>query len=275
MAAQPNKIGVFDSGIGGLSVLREIHRLLPSCPTVFVADQAHLPYGPRPVGQIRLYVQAVTRFLIDQGCAVIVLACNTASAAALYFLRDQFPGLPIVGMEPAVKPAAERSRSGVIGVLSTQATADGELYRRVRERHAAGTQVITVVAPELVRIAEEQSQYTPASQAIIADYLRPLIQAQADEIVLACTHFPFIAEAIQQQVGPDAHLIDPAPAVARQVARVWPPGLQPSSEPSQYFTTASPDELQSMLHRLLGIAAPVHALSWSAGDTTLVATPLP
>ncbi len=274
MAPQP-KIGVFDSGIGGLSVLREIHRLLPNHPTVFVADQAHLPYGPRPVDQIRQYVQAVTHFLIGQGCAVIVLACNTASAAALYFLRDQFPGLPIVGMEPAVKPAAERSRSGVIGVLSTQATANGELYRRVRERHAAGTQVITVVAPELVRIAEEQSQHTPASQSIIADYLRPFIQAQADEVVLACTHFPFIARAVQDQLGPDVHLVDPAPAVARQVARVWPADLHPAPEPACCFTTASPQALYAMLRRLLGITFPVYALSWSADETTLVTPPSP
>ena len=121
-------------GVGGLSVLREIHRLLPEIPTLYYADQAHIPYGPRSADEIREYVKAITEFLIGQGAGVIVIACHAASAASLQPLRQQYPDVPFVGMEPAVKPAAEATRSGVVGVLTTQATADGALYRRVLAR---------------------------------------------------------------------------------------------------------------------------------------------
>ncbi|MCC6802512.1 MAG: aspartate/glutamate racemase family protein, partial [Anaerolineae bacterium] len=143
-------MGVLDSGVGGLSVLREIHRLLPGVPTFYFADQAHIPYGPRSADEIRGYVESIADFLIGQGAAVIVMACHSASAASLTDLRARNPHIPIVGMEPAVKPAAEATRSGVIGVLTTQATANGALYKRVVARFAANVRVITQVAPELV-----------------------------------------------------------------------------------------------------------------------------
>jgi glutamate racemase len=257
------KIGVLDSGIGGLSVLREIHRLLPDYPTVYVGDQIHLPYGPRPESEVRVFVEGITRFLLAQGAVVIVLACNSASAASLHHVRDQFPDIPFVGMEPAVKPAAESTHSGVVGVLATNATANGQLYHNTIHRHAGNVRVITQIAPELVRIAEEQSQHTPESQTIIRDYLQPMLDDGADEIVLACTHFPFLMDAIQTVAGPDVHLIDPSPAVARQVTRVWPQGTAVQHTPNQYFTTGLPGSFQAMLETLIGVKADVSQVSWS------------
>ncbi|MBL8120269.1 MAG: glutamate racemase [Anaerolineae bacterium] len=263
------KIGVLDSGIGGLSVLREIQRLLPAHPTVFVADQQHLPYGPRSTPEIQQFSEGITRFLIEQGAAVVVMACNTASAASLFYLREVFPTLPIVGMEPALKPALAESQSGVVGVLSTQATAEGVLYRRLLERYAEGKQVITQVAPELVRIAEAQSQHTPESRAIIRGYVEPIVAAGADAIVLACTHFPFVADAIQDVVGAGVRLIDPSVAVARQTARVWPVDVEPGRDTPAYYTTGDTSLFQTRLKALTGIGATAAGLTWSADERVL------
>lgn len=257
MTASTPYIGVLDSGIGGLSVLRQIHRLLPNHPTLYIADQSHLPYGPRPAAETRGYVTAITRFLLERGAAVIVLACNAASAASLYDLREKYPNVPFVGMEPAVKPAAAATRTGVIGVLTTRTTANGALYQRTLERHAGRARVLTQIAPELVMIAESGSADTPENRDIIRRYIEPLVEAGADQIVLACTHFPFLSETIQDIAGPGVELVDPAPAVARQVARVWPDGLTPTPAPNEYFTSGSPALFQTMLKRLTGVEAPV------------------
>ncbi len=254
--ALPPKIGVFDSGIGGLSVLREIHRLLPNHPTLYIADQANLPYGPRPVSEIQSFSDHITQFLIAQGAAVIVIACNTASAASLEFLRAKYPDTPFVGMEPAIKPALEASKTGIVGMLSTRATAEGKLYQRLLERYAEDKHVITRIAPDLVRIAEEQSQYTPVSRAIISDYVRPIVEAGADQIVLACTHFPFIADAIQDIVGQGVQLVDPSPAVARQTARLWPAGLTLEPADNAYYTSGDVSGFERTIKTLIGVDTP-------------------
>ncbi len=147
-------IGIFDSGVGGLSVLREIHRQYPQENLIFVAGQKHVPYGPRPLEQVRAFSEAISQFLLDQGAKLMVAACNTASAAALYDLRAAFPETPFVGMEPAVKPAAEQTRSGVVGVLATPATFQGELYASVVERFANGVIVLQDTCPGLVQQIE-------------------------------------------------------------------------------------------------------------------------
>lgn len=267
-------VGVLDSGVGGLSVLREIQRLLPHNPTLYYADQAHLPYGPRSAGEIYGFVEAITRFLIEQGAAEIVIACHAASAASLQPLRQQFPHVPIVGMEPAVKPAAEATRSGVIGVLTTQATADGALYRRVRARYAANVRVLTQVAPELVTMVEAGTQDEPDSRAILRGYVEPLLDAGADQIVLACTHFPFLKAQLEQITS--VPLVDPSAAVARQAARVLPPTARAAAQsaakaqsaaeaqtaprPNRYFTSGAAEPFRAMLARLLGVDANVTAL---------------
>jgi glutamate racemase len=257
-------IGVFDSGVGGLSVLREIHHLLPHVPTLYFADQGHLPYGPRPPEEIQHFVEAIVEFLIQRGAGVIVIACHTASAVSLVDLRARFPHVPFVGMEPAVKPAAESTKTGVIGVLSTLITANGDLYRSVRERFASGVRVITQVAPELVLMVEGGGANTPDSQQIIRNLLQPMLDAGADRIVLACTHFPFLKD--QLEAITDVPLIDPAPAVARQTARMMPATMQPSGGANLYYTSGDPEALGNALIRLIDVQdARVTGVQWENG----------
>lgn len=257
----PN-IGVLDSGIGGLSVLREIHRLLPGRATIYVADQQHLPYGPRPLDEIHRYVDGITRFLRDRGAGVVVLACHAASAAALYRLRESYPEMPFVGIEPALKPAVAATRRGTVGVLTTQATADGPLYQRVVSAYAGETRIITRIAPALVTLAERSSVSDDEALRVVRQALQPLLDAGVDEIVLACTHFPFLAGWIGQIAGPDVALVDPGPAVARQVERVFPAFPPDSSPVHRYFTTGSAAPLAAHLRRLLAVETTVGQLRW-------------
>jgi glutamate racemase len=212
-------IGVFDSGVGGLSVWREIARQLPHEDTLYFADQIHIPYGPRLLEEIRHLSEAVTRFLLARDCKAIVVACNTASAAALQYLRETFSHIPIVGMEPAVKPAAQATQTRVVGVLATPATFQGKLFASVVERFANGVQLVNQVCPGLVEQVEAGRLDTPDTEAMLRRFLQPLLDANADTVVLACTHYPFVIEAIQRIVGPDVNVIDPSPAIARQTAR--------------------------------------------------------
>ncbi len=249
------KIGVLDSGVGGLSVLREIHDLLPETPTLYFADQAHVPYGSRSADAIRGYVEAITCFLIAEGAGVIVIACHAASAASLHPLRQQFPTIPLVGIEPAVKPAAEATRSGVIGVLTTQATANGALYRRVLTQYADHVRVLTVVAPELVTMVEQGGAISVQDDAVLHRLIDPLVAAGADQLVLACTHFPFLAAGLRRVS--DLPLVDPSAAVARQVARVLAPRDPAAGDVNRYFTSGDAATFRGALKRLIGEDAEV------------------
>ena len=213
-------IGMMDSGVGGLSILRELRAQLPAENVIYVADQAHVPYGPRSIEQVREFTFGVVRFLLGQGAKLIVIACNTASAAALYALREAWPGVPFVGMEPAVKPAARDTKSGVIGVIATAATFQGELYASVVGRFAQGVRVETAACPDFVTLVESGDTDSAAARDAIHRRLSPLLAAGIDQLVLGCTHFPFLADAIRAEIGPGVTLVDPSPAVARQAARV-------------------------------------------------------
>lgn len=258
-------IGVIDSGVGGLTVLREIHRLLPGLPTLYFADQAHLPYGARPAAQVRAFIDPIVRFLIDNGAAVIVLACHAASAAALYDLRARYPQIPFVGMEPAVKPAAQETRTGVIGVLTTEGTANGALYHGVLDRYTRDVRVVTSIAPELVLMVERDDADSAASQRILRDRLAPLLEAGADRIVLACTHFPFLIPHITALTN--IPLVDPSAAVARQVGRVLPPQMKAAETTSdlhrrdRYLTSGDAAALRATIRRLIGVEAAVEAVA--------------
>ncbi len=269
----PAPIGVFDSGVGGLSVLKAIRYLLPQQPVAFLADQAHVPYGSRPLAEVRSYAESITRFLLARRSRLIVVACNTASAAALHHLRQVFPQVPFVGMEPAIKPAVEHTHSGVVGVLATPATFQGALYASVIERFAKGVTVLQHTCPGLVSQIEAGRLDDPETRRILEDALIPMLARGIDTIVLGCTHYPFVIPLIQEIAGPSVRVIDPAPAVARQVQRLLEAddikkGLAPKNEPSeahpfiQFFTTADPDGLQAHLPDLLGEAGIVSLLRW-------------
>ena len=213
-------IGIFDSGIGGLSVWRAIHQELPDEAIIYVADQGHVPYGPRPLEEVRAFAEGITRFLLELNCKVIVVACNAASAAALHSLRAQFPQVNFVGMEPAVKPAAEQTRTGRVGVLATPATFQGLLYASVVERFAQGVTIFQDTCPGLVTQIEDGQFDTPETRQIVSKALTPMLDQGIDTIVLGCTHYPFVIPMIQSIAGPGVRVIDPAPAVARQTRRV-------------------------------------------------------
>ena len=263
--ANRQSIGVFDSGIGGLSVLREIVAQLPHEDVIYFADSGHVPYGDREAHEIRTFANEITAYLQDHGAAIIVIACNTASAVALYSLREQFD-IPIVGMEPAVKPAAEHTSSQHIGVIATRATFQGELFAGLVERFAKETRIHTQVCPELVQQVERGKENDLETEAILRAYLGPMIEAGIDSLVLGCTHYAFLRPTIERVVGPDVSIIDPAPAVARQTGRILGQlGTRRSEGVGQvrYITSGDPAALKAQVHRLVGIPGPVHSVQWA------------
>lgn len=265
-------IGVFDSGVGGLSVLKELLAQLPDESYLYVGDGAHCPYGPRGHEEILRLSRGVTDYLLSAGAKAVVVACNTISAAALDTLRATYPHIPFIGMVPAVKPAARATRSGVVGVLATPATFGGRLYEEVVEHHANGVRVISTACPGLVERVEAGDLDGPETMALLRRYLTPLLDAGADAIVLGCTHYPFLAPAIRTLVGAEVQLLEPSAAVARQTARVLaqrgllrPEGEAPSCV---YGTTTGAAQMAAALRQLLGREGAVRELVWRDGELT-------
>jgi glutamate racemase len=212
-------IGVFDSGVGGLSVLRDIRAALPHEDLLYIADSGNVPYGSKTPGFIQARSLSMTRFLIEQGAKAIVIACNTATAAAASVLRERFT-LPIVAMEPAVKPAAAATRSGVVGVLATVGMLKSAQFAALLARFGQDIEVVMQPCPGLVEQIEAGDLDSPATRALVEGFTRPLLARGADTIVLGCTHYPFVRPLIADVAGPDVALIDTGAAVARQLRRV-------------------------------------------------------
>jgi glutamate racemase len=212
-------IGIFDSGVGGLSVFREIVRILPEEKYIYWSDNAHCPYGEKSRDYIIDRARAVTSFLIEQGADIIVVACNTATAAAISTLREEFP-IPFIGMEPAVKPAAQATRSGVVGVLATAGTLKATKYIDTRAKWAHDVKIVEHIGQGFVELVEKGNVSGPEAESIVEKSVRPLIEAGADTIVLGCTHYPFLTETIMKAAGTPVTLIDPAPAVAKHLMEV-------------------------------------------------------
>lgn len=261
-------IGFFDSGVGGLSILGAARALLPQENFVFVADQFHVPYGARPLEQVRQFSIGITQWLLTHGAKLIVVACNTASAAALQTLRQTFPQIQFVGMEPAVKPAAEQTQTGVVGVLATPATFQGALYASVVARFAQGVTVLQHTCPGLVAQIERGDFDTPQTRAILEDALLPMLARGIDRVVLGCTHYPFVSPLIQKIVGSSVKIIDPSPAIARRIQTLLTAQnlLAPKSAvPAQthIFTTGDAATLNALLPRLYPHSAQVRNLDWN------------
>jgi len=267
------RVGVFDSGIGGLSVWREIRRQHPQLETHYVADQAHIPYGGRSKAQVLEYSRGITRFLLERGCQAIVVACNTASAVALHPLRQEFPQQIFVGMEPAVKPAAELSRRKVVGVLGTQATLEGDLFLGTVERHASDTVVVRQACPGLVECIEAGILTGAELEGLLRRFLQAPIEAGADVLVLACTHYPLVRETIESLVGPGVLVIDPAPAIARQLGRSLLPETVGNAQGAEFFaTTGDPARFDRLATAILGRPVSAIPVRWMghAGPAQLV-----
>ncbi len=213
-------IGVFDSGVGGLSVLRQIHQLCPSQPTLYFADQAHIPYGPRPTEEIRHFSAQICQYLLDRGAEIIVIACNTATAASINWLREQYPAVSFVGMEPAIKPAAQHSTSGRIGVMATASTFKSQRYAQLMQRYAQNTQLFENSCVGLVSQIEAGELDTATTDQMLTAFINPMLAEKIDTLILGCTHYPFVRPAIEKIVGDGVRVIDPAHAVALQTKRL-------------------------------------------------------
>lgn len=242
-------IGVFDSGIGGLSVLAAIARALPQADLVYLADTAHLPYGDKDDRFIRMRVLTIGRLLVEQGCSVVVVACNTATAAAVAAFREAFPNSPVVGVEPGVKPAAAASKSGRIAVLATESTAGSEGLARLIRLHAGKVQVDIQACPGWATRVESLYLDDPAFAAEVQRRLSPLLAAGADHIVLGCTHYAFLAPVLEPIVAGQARLVDVADAVARQCVRLAGTAAFGQARLT-LLATAHPERLQAALPHL-------------------------
>lgn len=213
-------IGVFDSGVGGLSVLRAIRSLAPDADLIYLADRARSPYGTKSLAEVEQIAHEITNWLVDGGADCIVVACNTASAAALHSIREANPDLSIVGMEPAVKPAAAATTTGTVAVYATAATFQSALFDSVVSRYAEGVTIVTRACPEWVEMVERGVVDGPEAEDMVGRAIQPAVDAGADRIVLACTHFSFLTPVIEKIGG--IGVVDPSSAVALQTTRVAP-----------------------------------------------------
>lgn len=240
-----------------------MRRELPHEDLIYFADQKYCPYGPRPAQEIRTLSQRIVEFLLEHDCKEIVVACNTASAAALEDLRRTFPKPPIIGMEPAVKPAALNSRTKTIGVLATKGTFEGELFQNTRDAYAHDVQVLIKYPPDWVERVERGDVDSPQTEASVRDLITPMLEAGVDELALGCTHYPFLTPLIEKIAGPRVTILDPSDAVARQTARVLRErGLLNRQERQGrqfFYTSGDPQSFARVLQKLLGDKGEVRA----------------
>lgn len=248
------RIGIFDSGIGGLTVAAAIRQALPAERLLYFGDNAHVPYGERTAEEILAFSTGITKALAAQGCRTVVIACNTASSVALGPLRRRFPQLHFVGMEPAVKPAAEHTRTGVVGVLATRATVESRALADVVERFSHGVEVIQQACPGLAQHIDAGHLDGPEVEALLRGWIEPMVARNIDTLVLGCTHYPLVRPLIERIAGPAVRVIEPSAAIARRVGQVLeaqgsvaPPGGQGGLA---CFTSGSPQAFTKVLERL-------------------------
>ncbi len=246
-------IGIYDSGLGGLSVWREIRDRLPHESLLYLGDGANCPYGLRSTDEIHELALKAVEILLDRGCKMIVVACNTATAVAIESLRLRYPHIPFVGMEPAVKPACLQTQTGVVGVLATQRSIEGDMYHRTAAKYGDNIRVISRFGRGFVELVESNMEGSEYAQRVVADVVSEFVSEGVDQIVLGCTHYPFLRNEIAR-VAPRANIIDPSPAIAKRVERLLVDGgvEAPKGNVAEYdFITFADDEY---LHRLMAKA---------------------
>lgn len=264
-------IGVFDSGVGGLSVLREIRAVLPGEDLLYVADSGFAPYGDRATEFILERAEAITAFFVSQGAKAVVVACNTATAVAVQALRARH-SVAIIAMEPALKPAAEKTRSGVVAVLATSRTLASGSFARLAEKYGKGVQVLLQACPGFVELVEKAELQGPDTAALVERYVVPLLTKGADTFVLGCTHYPFLSPMIQSVCGADVRVIDPSPAVARELRRRLATAGLLSTETKlgteRFWTSGAPGKVRTIIEQLWGKTIDIEALPPASGDTS-------
>lgn len=238
-------IAVFDSGLGGLSVWRVLRRELPNESLIYFGDGKNCPYGDKPYEEVVGYVDEAVQFLMRRGVKMLVVACNAATAVAIAHLRATYP-IPIVGMEPAVKPAALASQSGVIGILATAATLNGGLFRHTASQYSDKVKIVSAVGEGFVELVESDGECSTQAIEIVEKAMRPMLNEGADQIVLGCTHYPFLRQAMEKVIGDKTvTIVDPAPAVERRVKQLleqFDLAAEPENVPSYEFYTADNDD---------------------------------
>ncbi|MBY8959518.1 glutamate racemase [Pseudomonas sp. MIS38] len=257
-------IAVFDSGVGGLSVLAEIQRLLPHESLLYFADCGHIPYGEKSPEFIRQRCNVMAGFFREQGAKALVIACNTATVAAVADLRRDFPDWPIVGMEPAVKPAAAATRSGVVGVLATTGTLQSAKFAALLDRFAADVRVITQPCPGLVELIESGDLHSAELRTLLQHYVDPLLANGCDTIILGCTHYPFLKPMLKTMIPDSISLIDTGAAVARQLQRLLAERDLLAEGPNRsvrFWTSANPAFFRKTLPLLGQVAGDVEKFS--------------
>lgn len=260
------RVGVFDSGVGGLSILRALRTHLPHAPLLYVADSANAPYGEKSEAFIIERSLHIADFLISQGAQLLVVACNTATAAAVHALRQAHPHLPIVGIEPGVKPAVAASRLKKVGVMATPGTLASAKFARLVAAHEADAEIVLQPCPGLAAAIETGELDSLAVRELVQAFTQPLKAAGVDTVVLGCTHYPFVAPLIAAEMGDGVQLVDTAEAVARHTMRlvqrvVAVDETAPEREAEvSLWTSASPATLGDIVHRWLGIGARAAAL---------------
>ncbi|WP_339526690.1 glutamate racemase [Pseudomonas sp. EA_35y_Pfl2_R111] len=248
-------VGVFDSGVGGLSVLGEIRTLLPNESLLYIADSGHVPYGEKSPEFIRERCRVLATFLLTQGAKALVLACNTATVAGVAELRELYPQLPIIGMEPAVKPAAAATKVGVVGVLATTGTLKSAKFAALLDRFASDVRVITQPCPGLVERIEAGDLSSEQTRTLLQGFVAPLLEQGCDTLILGCTHYPFIKPLLQTLVPPSVSLIDTGAAVARQLQRLLDEQrllARGPARPAQFWSSGNVTQLENLLTLLWG-----------------------
>ncbi len=248
-------IGIYDSGFGGLTLLRAVRERLPDESFIYLGDGKNCPYGGRHMDEIRGFAFDAVARLLSMGCKLIVVACNTATAAAIEQLRSCYPGVDIVGMEPAVKPACLQTKSGVVGVLATQSSIDGDMFHRTAAKYSKDVRIIAAFGRGFVEIVESGQEHTPEAVDRVREVVMPMVAAGVDQIVLGCTHYPFLIPAIRS-VAPNVNIIDPSSAVARRVEallRLSNKEADGAETPTCRFTTFADESYLEALKKRAGV----------------------
>ena len=256
-------IGIFDSGIGGLTIWQEIASFLPGESLIYFADQAYFPYGEKSNREIKARAEKICQFLIKKNVKLIVIACNTATVSAIDFLRKKF-SLSFIGSEPAIKPATQITKTGVIGVLATRKTVKSRRQKNLIDSLAWGKEVISLDCSELTPLIEKGEIDSPKTLEVLRKYLLPLKRKKIDVLVLACTHYPFLKKQIQNIIGLEVKIIDSGKAIAKQVKRVLEENNLSSDQrkaKKQFFTTGDPKEFQIIANKFLGFPIKVNTVN--------------
>ena len=258
-ALPPVHIGVFDSGLGGLSVLRALRQAGGPARLSYLADSGHAPYGERDADFVIERTRRAARFLRERGAQLLVIACNTATAAAVNPLRAELGGWPIVGIEPGIKPALGMTRSGQVGVMATRGTLHSERFAALQTAllaEAPGVRFHLQACVGLAQAIEQHPLHSPAVAEVIARHTAPLREAGCDVVVLGCTHYPLVAPQIQAQLGPQVQLVDTSQAVARRTAALAAElPITETGQPDALYTTGDPAPLQALAERWAGVRA--------------------